>query len=101
MIEILGFGAFVAIWLSMLLQAFAIISGKDNLLKWGYICLLIGLIITFGLWALEGTIGELSRDVSAFNLMECVFILLFFASSLGSGYLCGLLRKRKEEVKSK
>jgi LytS/YehU family sensor histidine kinase len=85
-------GVYIAIWLSMFLQAFALGSGRNRIHKWGWLCLLIGWIGIVSLSSPTGVIEELHREITTWDwVYGGTFITLFFVSSLGSGYLCGWL----------
>jgi hypothetical protein len=89
--------AVVFIWLSMFLQGFSIRQDNIVILKWGWLCLLIGWIFIGISAGPTNNIGELNMEIAAFDLIECIAITLFFGTSLGSGYLCGWLYRRKKK----
>ena len=91
-LDILGIGAFVAFWVSAFLLAFYVSSNKFGIYMLAEICLVIGWIIVACLWHLEWNRGI--PDWAGF-----VFIILFFVSSLCSGYFCGGKLERKEKTK--
>jgi hypothetical protein len=95
-------GALGAWWLSMFLQAFATSSGRKGILKWGWLCLLIGWVILVSLLTPTGVIEELHREITTGDWMYgYTSFALFFGSSLGSGYLCGWLLKRRGKKRDK
>ena len=88
-LEILCIGALVAFWLSTFLQAFGVGSSNFDIVKWGWLCCLIGLFFAVHFWLLPLGDGSEIPDWQGY-----VFITLFFVSSLGSGYICGRRRRR-------